>query len=64
MKLHATTGEVMLCPETVEECGVMHWLTMHFAGRCVYVHFDTTTVGDNNFYPMMWLEQEVRCDDK
>jgi hypothetical protein len=51
----AINQQVMLAPQTVEECGLLHWLATRFGGKSVRLVFDTTDHDGSPLHPMLWI---------
>jgi hypothetical protein len=60
MKIDSITpGCVILHPETIEETGVMQWLSVRFLGQHVSLDFVTHYIGDGKtLYPAFWIRKE------
>lgn len=56
MKITTVHNEfVMVAPETVEECGVMLWLSNRFKDKKVELTFDTTMRSDTKHEATFWI---------
>lgn len=57
MKLDVAAGKtIILHPETVEEAGLMQWLSKRCEGKKVTFMFDTHQTANCDQYPALWLE--------
>lgn len=61
MKYVTTTSadSVMITPQTVEECGLLMWLTKRFEGKAVTLTLDTTSHERDDRHPMLWVTAYV-----
>ena len=57
MKIDSITPDcIILHPESIEEAGIMKWLSMRFSRRTVHLDFETHLIGDGKVpYPAFWI---------
>ncbi len=49
---------VMVEPESIEETGIMYWLSQRFNGKSIQLEFNTTTNDGTEQQPTMWLREK------
>ena len=48
----------MLVPESIDECGVLMWLSKRYENKKVEILFDTTNIHGVPSYPCLWIKEE------
>lgn len=57
-------GGVMLSPDTMEEVGLLQWLSKRFEGKHLRLEFDTTQDDECFHMPTLWIYPVYKTGDK
>lgn len=57
-------GAIMIFPDTAETAGLFQWLAKRFDGQNVTLEFDTTMVGQCEYYPTLWIAHVSEVKDE